>query len=60
MITSQRKLNIARSLLNKNLINFEEYSEFRIKDLEDMNDILNYINNKYNISPKLLDKTFSE
>lgn len=60
MITSQRKLNIARSLLNKNLINFEEYSEFRIKDFEDMNDILNYINNKYNISPKLLDKTFSE
>lgn len=55
MISTKEKLNISRKLLNLNLISFEESSILRIKDYEDVYDLLQYLEYELDLDVETLD-----
>lgn len=55
MITTKEKLNISRKLLNLGLISFEESSILRIKDYEDIHDLLQYLEYELDLEVETLD-----
>lgn len=55
MISTREKLNISRKLLNLNLISFEESSILRIKDYEDIHDLLQYLEYELDLDVETLD-----
>mgnify|MGYP000550099739 CR=1 FL=1 len=55
MISTREKLNISRKLLNLNLISFNESSTLRIKDYEDIHDLLQYLEYELDLDVETLD-----
>lgn len=55
MISTREKLNISRKLLNLGLISFEESSTLRIKDYEDIHDLLQYLEYELDLDVETLD-----
>lgn len=55
MISTREKLNISRKLLNLNLISFKESSVLRIKDYEDIYDLLQYLEYELDLDVETLD-----
>lgn len=55
MITTKEKLNISRRLLNVGLINHEECATLKIRDFEDIYDLLQYLEYILDLDVELLD-----